>query len=285
MDDYLSGRLPEYDVTHRMRHKDGHYLWVRDRGMVSRRDENGAPILMTGTYSNISMFRQQGELLVKTKEELRSLAIHLQDIREEERLHLSKLIHEELGQQLSSLKMELAGFGEKMDLADPESRETFHRSQQKLETTIKEVKRLSDELRPGIIDDLGLVASLQALVQEFRMRYNIRIRFSSLLDNMETSRKTALCIYRVLQEGLSNAARHSQAGSVAVRLTISEEGKMILAIRDYGIGFDPTDSNFKSRGLIEIRERMLMIDGELHIQSEPGQGTCLWVSAPMSYEH
>jgi signal transduction histidine kinase len=237
---------------------------------------------MIGTHSDVTHEHKQAEMLRRSKEELRSLASHLQNLREEERLNVSRMMQEDVSQQLSSLKMTFSSFdsADRLPAADVKNKVT--KAQLTLENAITVLKQISTELRPTIIEDLGLVASLHALTAEFRSRFNIRIRFSSLIDNLETSGKVALCIYRVYQEALSNIAHHSGASMVAVRLTITDDGRLALAIKDNGVGFDVADREFQQNfGLVEVRERMLMIDGDMEIHSAPGTGTILKVSAPM----
>ncbi|HSB92155.1 MAG TPA: PAS domain-containing protein, partial [Flavitalea sp.] len=282
LNDYFTGKSADYNCVLRLRKKDGSYIYVRDRGMITDYNPDGTPSRMIGTHSDITHEHDQADRLRRSREELRLLAGHLQNLREEERLNVSRIMQEDVGQQLSSLKMTFSTFDspDRLPAADVKTKVT--KAQLTLENAITVLQQISTELRPTIIEDLGLVASLQALTTEFQSRFNIRIRFSSLLENIETTGKVALCIYRVYQEALSNIAHHSRATMVAVRLTLSEDGRLILAIKDNGVGFDVKDRQFlKNFGLVEVRERMLMIDGGMEIHSAPGSGTVLKVSAPL----
>jgi len=283
LNEYFQGVQPRYDCVHRLQRKDGSYMYIRGRGMITDFNSDGSPARMIGTQSDVTLKYRQAEMLEKSKNELRSLAVHLQNIREEERLNLATIMQEEVGQQLSSLKMDFSNFEKPEQLSPKEIANKFNKAQRTLDLTIQLVRNISTDLRPSIIEDLGLVASLQSLTQDFKLRFDIRIRFSSIFENVETSPVTALCFYRVYQEALSNIARHSLATKVAVRLTISEEGELILAVRDDGVGFATGSQNSdRSFGLMEVRERMLMINGEMDIISSPGQGTLLLVKAPMT---
>jgi PAS domain S-box-containing protein len=283
LNNYFTGTSQDYDCVFRLRKKDGSYIHVRDRGMITDFNLDGSPSRMIGTHSDVTHEYNQAEMLRRSKEELRNLAGHLQNLREEERLNVSRMMQEDVGQQLSSLKMTFSTFDTSDRLPTVDVKNKVNKAQVTLENAITVLRQISTELRPSIIEDLGLVASLHALTAEFRSRFNIRIRLSSLLDNFETSGQVAICIYRVYQQALANIAHHSTASMVAVRLTMSDDGRLILALRDNGVGFDVADPKFQHNfGLVEVRERMLMIDGDMEIHSTPGTGTFLKVSAPLA---
>ena len=175
-------------------------------------------------------------LLLASREELRALAVRLQSAREEERARIAREIHDELGQQLTGLKMDVHALMRRMPAeAPPEAGERARILADAADEAVRTVRRISTSLRPGILDDLGVVAAMQWLAQDFEARSGIPVRFSAEADKlrMETEQGTAL--FRILQEALTNVARHARADTAEVSLRLRGD-RLVLEVVDDGVG-------------------------------------------------
>jgi PAS domain S-box-containing protein len=238
---------------------------------------------------NISLEAQVMEKtaeISQSNEELRALAKHLQDIREEERAAMAREVHDELGQQLTGLKMDLALMARKIPV---ESKEWLLAQTQTtlalVDDTIRTVRKMASELRPSILDDLGLVAALDWQGQEFMKRSGISTSFHSNQPGIELPAAVSIGLFRICQESLTNVARHSGAKKVGITLAW-ETARVSLVICDDGRGIDlqQQDKNGKTLGLLGMKERALMMGGTLTIDSRPGAGVTLAVTVPIDTE-
>lgn len=204
---------------------------------------------------------------------------------EEERTHIAREIHDELGQQLTGLKMDAAWIGKKITHENDVVVEKVRTMISLIDETIRSVRRIASELRPGILDDLGLIAALEWYCQEFSGRTGIPCKFSSAFDRDDVERSLSINIFRVCQETLTNVARHAHAKQVAATLEEVEQF-IILTITDDGVGFDMEGvKSKKSLGLIGMRERALLFQGELQIESKIGIGTTVTLKVPFARTH
>ncbi|MCW5907162.1 MAG: PAS domain S-box protein [Chitinophagales bacterium] len=217
-------------------------------------------------------FKAENELK-KTYEDVRRLNMHLQTIREEERAGIAREIHDELGQQLTGLKMDASWLAKKLQPADKQISERLNDMLSLIDTTVKTIRRISSDLRPGILDDLGLIAALEWQSSEFEKRSGIACKFKSHFTGNEPDKILATGIFRIYQETLTNVMRHS--GATAVEAYIERLGdKIILTIKDNGHGFDEEKvREKKTLGLVGMKERAVMLGGELQISSKPDEGT------------
>lgn len=213
------------------------------------------------------------ERLRRSRERLRNLSGHLQSVREEERKGLAREIHDELGQALSTIKLNLSLLKADLHAGAPTVDERLLSISGIIDATIKSVKRLITELRPGLLDDLGLTAAMQWQAEEFHQRTGIscRVTFSPEEVLLDPDRSTA--IFRIFQETLSNVARHSEARNVVAKL--SEYDDVIdLVVEDDGKGItEEQATNARSFGLLGIRERARYWGGAVEIAGTPGKGT------------
>ncbi|HVU94212.1 MAG TPA: PAS domain S-box protein [Puia sp.] len=219
--------------------------------------------------------------------DLRSLASHLQDIREEERAAMAREVHDELGQQLTGLKMDLALIAKRLPTAGMDW--LIEKTQQTialLDTTIHTVRKIATELRPSILDDLGLVAAIDWQAQEFMKRSGIDTVFQSDLATLDLTPSVSIGLFRICQESLTNIARHAGAHNVEITLK-KNDGRLELSISDDGRGIDAQrqSSNGKTLGLLGMKERALMMGGALTIDSSPGKGLRLSVTLPLHHQH
>ena len=223
---------------------------------------------------------QHGHVL-RARDELRALTHRLQYAREEEAARIAQELHDELGQELSVLKIELERMRKKvLATATDEGREAmalFDEIGGRIDGAVQSVRRIASELRPGVLDRLGLVAALEWLVREFERRSAIRtdLVVSGIDEPVDSEVSTAL--FRITQEALTNVVRHSQATRVRAELD-EEDADLILRISDDGKGFDARlTEKLPTLGLLGIRERAARLGGSVDIQSSPGAGTSLVV--------
>ena len=179
---------------------------------------------------------QMEDTVKKSYDEIRELASHLQDIREEERASIAREIHDELGQQLTGLKMDLSWISKKLPPEDQPLRDKMTTAFSLLDSTIRTVRRISTELRPGILDDLGLVPAIDWLAEEFEKRYGITTVFETDAEKLPFPAPVAVGLFRICQESMTNIARYAEADTVHISL-IQLDGQMLLKVVDDGKGF------------------------------------------------
>ncbi|MBI4681752.1 MAG: PAS domain-containing protein [Nitrospirae bacterium] len=221
------------------------------------------------------------EQLKKSREKLRNLAAHLNAVREGERRHLAREIHDELAQALTALKMDLFWLNKKL----PEDQKPLHDKAKVMsdliDMTIYAVRRISSELRPGLLDDLGLQAAMEWQAKEFQNRTGItcEVSFSSDTINLDQERSTT--IFRIFQETLTNIVRYAEATRVKASLQ-ETPASLILEVTDNGIGITEEQiSDSKSFGLIGMQERVHLLEGNIRISGVRGKGTTVTVSIPL----
>jgi PAS domain S-box-containing protein len=283
LDDVIKNAIEKsegYVYEHRIICNDGSIKYILGIGEVIL-DHDGNVVGLKGTGQDITEQKLAEEKLTERTEQLRELSTHLQHVREEERLNISREIHDELGQQLTGLKMDIAWLMKKAGSDDVAVKNKFNDALLLLDTTIKSVRRISTELRPGIIDDLGLNASLEWIVQEFRLRLKADIIYENNFDDKDINPELSIGIFRILQESFTNIAKHARAKKISIN--IIETGQTVqITILDDGIGFDTNiKRNSLTFGLLGIRERTYMMKGDCVIYSRPGQGTKIEVKIPL----
>lgn len=219
--------------------------------------------------------------LKELNRELRDLSSHLQNIREEERIQIARDIHDELGQQLTGLKMDVHSLAKRMQREDDALRDKFTGILVLIEEIMKSVRRISTDLRPSVLDDLGLAAALQWQSREVEARFGIKVIFISSLFEMDLPAGIVTGLFRIYQEALTNAVRHANAHIINSSLSISGN-RIILEIKDDGKGIPPdTGLRKNSFGLLGIKERVFVMNGTFELKSKPGKGTALHVSVPL----
>jgi PAS domain S-box-containing protein len=218
--------------------------------------------------------------LAQVREDLRELAVASRTAREQENARISRELHDELGQNLTSLKMDLAYLEQKLAGADPESKKTLVEMRKLLDITMAATRRISADLRPLLLDDLGLAAALEWLGKETSRRHGFAVEVSVDEDCTQLAEPLASQAFRIIQESLTNVARHAEAKRVAV--TIRRKDQQIeLTIEDDGRGLTQSDLEKKgSFGLVGIRERVYMLQGRVDFHGEPGRGTRIVASLP-----
>jgi len=264
------------------RRLDGSTMWVEGDYMCFY-DAAGRITGHFGIQRDITDRIRAVEELEQSRAELRALAVRLQAIREEERTRIAREIHDELGQALTALKLDLAWLGkqsQKSTSTSGEFRAVDQSITKRIDETMQIVRRIASELRPSVLDQLGLEAAIEYLVQDATKRTGIAItlhaqEFPRLPDDVASH------AFRIIQEALTNVTRHSKATRVDVAVRRAG-GSLILGVSDNGVGFAPdTLSGLHSLGLVGMRERALACGGVLMVQGKPGEGTSIVVTIPL----
>jgi len=258
--------------------KQGKTLWCEM--MATLIQYKGKPAIM-GNLIDITE-RKLAEVAIKQSEEqLRNLTTYLQKIGEVERTNIAREIHDELGLGLTVLKIDLSWLRKRLPENEIPLREKAETMTQLIDKTIQTVKKISTELRPGLLDDLGLAAAIEWQAEEFQKRTGIQCKVT--IDPMDITfdRDRNTAIYRIFQEALTNVARHARATEVNVSLR-QRDGQLELNVRDNGRGITEKElSNTKSFGLIGIRERVKIFGGGHTMKGIPGKGTTVAVKIPL----
>jgi PAS domain S-box-containing protein len=230
-------------------------------------------------YNDITERKKDEEEIRKSKKLLEDLHKHLDEIRENERAQISREIHDQIGQSLTALKLDLNWMEKYIKETNPETVAKFQDMIELVTGTIKDVQRISSDLRPGILDDLGLAAAIEWYSDEFEKRSGIRCSLK-LDDSIFGDPQKNLVFFRVLQEALTNVIRHANASSVTIKLHQTQKGTT-LTIQDNGIGITAEMiESTKALGLMGMRERVRQFDGKVDVSSKKGQGTKLTVFIP-----
>ena len=235
----------------------------------------------------LSVIRDMTER-IKAEEELkssykavRSLTAHLQNIREEERTNIAREIHDELGQQLTVLKMDVAWLNKRFQGTDEKANQRLKALLIMLDETVQSVRRISSQLRPSLLDDLGLTAAMEWQLGEFEKRAGIKTSFNAPNEEIPIPESSKTALFRIFQESLTNVVRHSAAKKLTVTLKESDSC-LVMTITDNGKGFDPLKvAEKRTLGILGMKERTEMIGGTYEINSIPDQGTSVIVSVPV----
>jgi hypothetical protein len=239
-------------------------------------DKLGNVLGTTGFSRDITERQRLGEQLRAQREQLRALAAHVESVREEERVRIAREIHDELGQALTCMSMDLAFLDKQLpkDNAQASARVSAL-------VTVKTVRRISSELRPSILDDLGLGAAMEWLAHDFATRTGIECAVSVPSTVMLTAERGTV-VFRMCQEALTNVARHAGATHVSIDLMIDEDACLTLEVRDNGRGITEEEIHRPdSLGLLGMRERAALLGGVVEVKGTPGQGTSVTVRVPL----
>ncbi|MBI3876200.1 MAG: response regulator [Verrucomicrobia bacterium] len=225
--------------------------------------------------------RRAEEKLRESHEQLRALSVYLQHVREEERTRIAREVHDELGQTLTGLKIDLAWIVGRLPKDEKTLQDKARTMFGHIDTTIQTVRRISTELRPGILDDLGLVAAIEWQANEFQTRTGIQCHVFATNKAPILDEDLNTAFFRIFQETLTNIIRHANATRADVRLT-EESGKLVLEVKDNGRGISEADiAQTKSIGLLGMRERAALVGGEFNIRGTTGKGTTVTVRIPL----
>jgi PAS domain S-box-containing protein len=275
----LRERAP-FGFEYRIVRTDGTERTLQARGDVVV-DGNGTSLRVRGVAQDITEQRSAFDAVEAGREELRQLARRLQQIREEERARISREIHDELGQSLTGLKMDLAWMGTKLKVAQEPLRERTEAMMGLVDSTIDTVRRIAAELRPGLLDDLGLPAAMEWQLQEFGKRSGLETSIELRLPEGRLPAEVSTAVFRIMQEALTNVARHAAAKKVAVRL-VRENGTLVLSVNDDGRGLPAETSSRRSLGILGMGERARALGGDITVTGAPGRGTTVTARIPIT---
>lgn len=242
---------------------------------------DGKRVLLS-IFRDISEQKEYERKIKVSEEKYRRLALHLQTIREEERAKIAQDIHDHLGQQLTALYFEVSSIRTMRNWTKKSIEERLDGINKLIDQLIESVQRISSELRPAILDHLGLIPTIEWEVSAFQKRTGIKTTLRKKVHDLEFSKSESTVIYRILQEALTNVARHSEATKVSIDLGL-QNGEFKMIIKDNGIGIpEEKFSDPKSIGIIGMKERAYSIKGELNIESKNKKGTKVTLTIPIN---
>ncbi len=242
-------------------------------------DAHGKPQFLIGVSVDVTERRQAQTLLQHSFEQLRQLADHRETVKEDERRQIAADIHDDLGQNLLALKLDIAMLHQRTGQTHPRLNERAARMLDTIDSTIKSVRMIINDLHPGTLE-LGLVAATEWLTEQFQQRTGIACTLRTIGDGENIDQRRTAGIFRIMQESLVNIVRHAQAHQVDVSLNLSPDW-LAITIADDGIGMRPGDAGKAAAfGLRVIKERVDAFGGELVIDSRHGNGTVLAIRIP-----
>jgi PAS domain S-box-containing protein len=279
MAELAEGKRHAFTLEKRYCRKDGSLLWVQIT-VSALPSRQGEPRLFVWVIEDITERRGAQEQLHRHREQLRDLAARLEAAREAERTRIAREIHDELGQALTALKIDLTWLKRRLPQPAPELAGKVDGMEAILNDTASAVQRIATELRPGVLDELGLQAAIQWQAREFETRTGIACRVELAAEQSAVDATRATAAFRIFQEALTNVARHAGATQVLVRFTLSAQA-LDLSVQDNGRGISEgalADSG--SLGLVGMRERATTLGGTVTITGVPGRGTTLTLHLP-----
>jgi PAS domain S-box-containing protein len=264
------------------RKKNGELYW-ESASITAIKDTKGQNTHYIAIKEDISERKAMDQKLRESHNRLRSFAERLQMIREEERATIAREIHDDLGQSLTALKMDISWVKNNPEIDAEAKTAKLDMILDLTNSTIQTVKRIATELRPGILDDLGLVPAIEWQAAEFQNRFKIQCNVTINKSDVIIKDEISIAVFRIFQETLTNVARHSDATKVDVNLNFYDDNKLIMEIADNGVGIEQDQINSsKSLGLFGMRERVNILKGRVEIIGEHGKGTKVRVSIPVS---
>ena len=268
------------DIAGTWRHikKDGTLIYVEIISHTLNFRGRRAEIVMA---SDITERKRAEESLRKSEKQLRNLTAYIQKVAEIERMNIAREIHDDLGQVLTVLKMDVF----RLKKSIPEDQELLIKKTEPLlhmiDNAIQRVKKISSNLRPGILDDIGLSAAIEWQAEEFQKQTGIKCHLTINPKDISLDRDRNTAIFRIFQETLTNIARHAEATEASIRLQ-EEDGHIEIDIQDNGKGITAEElTNPKSLGLMGMRERAKIFGGAFIIKGVPGEGTTVTVTIPI----
>jgi two-component system sensor histidine kinase UhpB len=254
--------------------------------------ENGKAVASVVAFQDISRRKQAERDLLESREQLRELLSYSQTVREEERTRIARELHDELGQMLTGVKLDATWLATRLSGERPDVTKKVASMSRLIDETLDAMRRVAADLRPMMLDDLGLTAALEWLVEDFGERTGINIRLE--MDMEETpyrpqdeeglDARVSTAAFRIVQECLTNVARHAQTEQAAVSLEC-RDSKLLIMVSDNGKGMDLANGKgCKSLGIIGMRERAHSLRGDFHLFSTPGGGTTVLAIIPVKLD-
>ena len=266
-------RRDPFQMQHRFRRHDGEYRWIFDTG-VPRFDQEGAFVGYIGSCVDITERKLAEEAMADLERRVLSA-------QEGERARIARELHDDINQRIAVLVCELHEMDRRPSGEERRSRESIESLTEQLTRIASDIQTISHRLHSSHLEYIGLAAAAEVLCRELRTKHQVEIEFTRVGIPRSLPKDISLCLYRVLQEGLQNAIKHSGIQQFKVEL-LGNSSEVRLTIRDNGAGFDPTRAdNQQGLGLISMRERMRLVHGEFSLESRPGQGTTIKCQVPI----
>ncbi|HEV2826853.1 MAG TPA: PAS domain S-box protein, partial [Pyrinomonadaceae bacterium] len=287
INDAIKTHVP-LSVCYRITKPTGELRVLHARGAVVT-DEHGNARRIHGTAQDVTERMEAEEKLRATTEQLRALSARLQSAKEEEGIRIARELHDEMGSALTSLRWELERFDETIseaaDWPHLQALKVMIKDMMSLtDIIIGTMRRIASELRPGILDDLGLIAAIEWQGQQFQLRTGIACHFDRTLEEVELNEEQSTAVFRIFQETLTNILRHAQATEVDIVMH-QEDDHLVLSVSDNGKGITESEKSAQqSFGILGMRERAHLIKADIDIQGVEGQGTVVTVRVPISGE-
>ncbi|RKZ00464.1 MAG: hypothetical protein DRQ13_00350, partial [Ignavibacteriae bacterium] len=276
-EDTLAGNIIEYETR-----------IFNIKGKIVDLEIQAMPIYVEGEVigtlnfgRDITERKKAGERLRESRNQLRSLARRLQMIREEERATIAREIHDDLGQSLTALKIDITWMKQNLGIVEEKRSAKIDVMLNLTNSTIKTVKRIATELRPGILDDLGLIPAIEWQAEEFRKRSDIQCNLQISVDEVIIEEDISIAVFRIFQESLTNIVRHS--GATKIEVVINRKDDLLqMEVTDNGVGISEEQiSSSRSLGLIGMNERVSVLKGKLTISRAAEGGTTVKVDIPL----
>lgn len=272
---------PQSDVIIGVRKPTGKRVWLSVNAAPLRHVETDEMLGVVTTFHDITAQRLKDQALKRARDQFRRLSGRIQDVREEERTRLAREVHDVLGQSMTNIGMQLGWIEKGLDPSQTELKDRALKMRATLQETIKVIRRIASDLRPGILDDIGVVAALEWELQLFEERSGITCTFTDHTDYIELDSSRSTALYRVFQELLTNVARHAEASHVTASLRVADHA-LLLRVEDDGVGLDPEVLEApQSLGVLGMRERLVPWHGTIAFERAPEKGTLVSVCLPL----
>ncbi len=270
-------------------HKNGNRIWLNQRSVVVKNKKN-EPVSIEAILTDVTVRKNYETKLEETTKRLRALSSYQQKVREEERLNISREIHDQLGQDLTVLKMDLSMLN-KHTIKNHENKtqnnysnitDELQKMSSYIDVIINKVRKISTELRPDILDKLGLTEAIAWHADEFEKRSKIKCICNITETEIILNPEKAISVFRIFQETLTNAARHSGATEIKIDLSI-QNGWMVMRVNDNGRGITEKEiENSTSLGILGMKERVIILGGIMNILGNQKDGTIIDVKIPIN---
>ena len=274
----LRGDPPSMRFVSRGLHKDGHVVMIEVHG--SRMQYRGRPAVV-GVGIDVTERLAREEELRQSRAQLQELTSHINSVREDQRAMFARELHDVLGGMLSSMKMDVTRIIRRAQT--PELTEIANGLMELTQETIATVRKISEELRPSVLDHLGLAVAIERGLAEFSGRYGVQAQFEANHMTARLSSRRVTGIYRIFQEALTNIARHSGATQVQVHLDC-DEAELHMEIADNGSGFNPAASHGSSMGILSMQQRASELAGALELGPGAAGGMRVHLVVPLAGE-